>query len=71
MIEILKNATIVYIDGVKERFDAVRLTDKMVITGHILKSNGSVEFKEYGFISRKNIKTIYNGNKIKIERMST
>ncbi len=71
MIEILKNATIVYIDGVKERFDAVRLTDKMVITGHILKSNGSVEFKEYGFISRKNIKTIYNGNKIKIQNMTT
>jgi predicted nucleotidyltransferase len=71
MIEILKNATIVYIDGVKERFDAVRLTDKMVITGHILKSNGSVEFKEYGFISRKNIKTIYNGNKIKIHNMTT
>jgi predicted nucleotidyltransferase len=71
MIEILKNATIVYIDGVKERFDAVRLTDKMVITGHILKSNGSVEFKEYGFISRKNVKTIYNGNKIKIQNMTT
>ena len=71
MIEILKNATIVYIDGVKERFDAVRLTDKMVITGHILKSNGSVEFKEYGFISRKNVKTIYNGNKIKVQNMTT
>ena len=71
MIEILKNATIVYIDGVKERFDAVRLTDKMVITGHILKSNGSVEFKEYGLISRKNIKTIYNGNKIKIQKITT
>jgi hypothetical protein len=71
MIEILKNATIVYIDGVKERFDAVRLTDKMVITGHILKSKESVEFKEYGFISRKNIKTIYNGNKIKINKITT
>ena len=71
MIEILKNATIVYIDGVKERFDAIRMTKKMVITGHILQSNGSVEFKEYGFISRKNIKTIYNGNKIKIQSMTT
>lgn len=71
MIEILKNATIVYIDGVKERFDAIRMTKKMVITGHIQNSNGSVEFKEYGLISRKNIKTIYNGNKIKIQSMTT
>jgi hypothetical protein len=71
MIEILKNATIVYIDGVKERYDAIRMTDKMVITGHILKSNGSVEFKEYGFILRQNIKTIYNGTKIKLQRMTT
>ena len=67
MFEILKNATIVYIDGVKERFDAIRMTDKLVITGHILKSNGSSEFKEFGFISRSNKKEIYNGQKIKVQ----
>lgn len=69
MIEILKNATIVYIDGVKERFDAIRMADKRVITGRIFKSNGTEEFRECGFISRQNIKQIYNGNKIKIQRM--
>ena len=71
MFEILKNATIVYIDGVKERYDAIRMTDKMVITGHILKSNGSAEFKEYGFILRQNIKKIYNGTKIKVSKLTT
>ena len=71
MIEILKNATIVYIDGVKERFDAIRMTDKMVITGRILKTNGTVEFKEYGFISRQNVKQIYNGTKLKLQKMTT
>lgn len=71
MIEILKNATIVYIDGIKERFDAIRMTDKMVITGRILKTNGTEEFKEYGFISRQNIKQIYNGSKIKIQKITT
>jgi hypothetical protein len=71
MFEILKNATIVYIDGVKERFDAIRMTDRMVITGYIQKKNGSAEFKEYGFISRKNIKEIYNGNKIKVQKLTT
>lgn len=71
MFEILKNATIVYIDGVKERFDAIRMTDKMVITGHILKSNGSTEFKEFGFISRRNIKEIYNGTKIEVKKLIT
>ena len=71
MIEILKNATIVYIDGVKERFDAICMTDKRVITGRILKTNGTEEFKEHGFISRQNIKQIYNGTKIKIQRITT
>jgi len=42
MIEILKNATIIYIDGVKERFDAICMTDKRILTGRILKINGKV-----------------------------
>jgi len=45
LIEILKNATIVYIDGVKERFDAIQITDTKAITGRIIKVNGSEEFK--------------------------
>lgn len=71
MIEIMINATIVYIDGVKERFDAIRLTANKVITGRIFKTNGTEEFEEYGFISRKNIKHIYNGSKKKLFNNTT
>ena len=71
MIEVLENATIVYIDGVKERFDALCITAERVITGRILKENGSEEFKDCGFISRENIKHIYNGSKRKMQRMKT
>jgi hypothetical protein len=69
MIEIMKNATIVYIDGVIERFDAILMTDKKVITGRIFEIEGREEFKECGFISRENIKHIYNGSKKRIQRM--
>ena len=71
MIEVLENATIVYTDGIKERFDAVRLTAKKVITGRIHRRNGTEEFKEFGFISRQNIKQIYNGSKKKIQIMDS
>ncbi|KYK25997.1 hypothetical protein AYK20_09205 [Thermoplasmatales archaeon SG8-52-1] len=71
MIEVLENVTIVYVDGVKERFDALRLTSRRVITGRIIKTNGTEEFKECGFISRENIKQIYNGTKRKIKSMET
>jgi hypothetical protein len=71
MIDVLVNVTIVYVDGVKERFDALRLTSKRVITGRIIKSNGTEEFKECGFISKQNIKQIYNGTKRKMEMMET
>ena len=69
MIEVLENATIVYTDGIKERFDAIRLSTKNVITGRILRKNGTEEFKQCGFISRQNIKQIYNGSKKKIQIM--
>jgi hypothetical protein len=59
----MENATVVYTDGVKEKFKAVYLTDKRLITGKIHISNGTEEFREYGFISRNNIKHIYNGSK--------
>lgn len=65
MVEVLENATIVYIDGVKERFDAICLTANRIITGRIFKIDGTEEFKECGFISRQNIKQIYNGSKRK------
>ena len=60
MIEVMENATIVYTDGVKEQFEAIYLTDKRIITGRIFNRNGKEEFKEYGIISRQNIKEIYN-----------
>jgi len=69
MIEILENATIVYNDGVKEQFEAICLTDKKVITGRIFKDGGKEEFVDYGFISRRNIRHIYNGSKRKIKRI--
>jgi hypothetical protein len=71
MIEVMENVTIVYIDGVKERYDAIHMTAKKVITGRIFKIDGMEEFKECGFISRQNIKQIYNGSKRKIQRMES
>jgi hypothetical protein len=71
MIEVLENVTIVYTDGVKERFDALRLTNKRIVTGRIIKNNGTEEFKNCGFISRHNIKQIYNGSKKKIQMMKS
>lgn len=69
MIEILENATIVYNDGVKEQFEAVCLANNKVITGRILKEGKKEKFVDYGFISKRNIKHIYNGCKRKIQRL--
>ena len=63
MVEILENATVVYVDGIKERFDAICVTGNRIITGRIFKRGKTEEFKECGFISRQNIKHIYNGSK--------
>jgi len=71
MIEVLVNATVVYNDGVKERFDAILITKKRIITGRIFRKEQSEEFKECGFIPRPNIKQIYNGSKKKIQRMES
>ena len=65
MIEILQNATVIYTDGVREQFDAMRLTDKWVIIGRIIDG----EFVDYGVISRQNIKEINEGTKRKIYKM--
>ena len=71
MIEILENATIVYIDGVKEQFDAIRLTHKRIITGRIFKNGETEEFVDCGFISRRNIKQIYDGSRRKIRKLKS
>ena len=69
LIEILKNATIIYNDGVKERYDAIQVTDRKIVTGRVLKVGKTEKFGAYGFISRKNIKQIYDGSKKKIAKM--
>lgn len=71
MVEIMENVTIVYIDGVKERFDAICMTAKKIITGRIFEIDGREEFKEYGFIPRQNVEQIYNGSKRKVQRMES
>lgn len=69
MIEILENVTVVYIDGVKERFDAIHLTENRAITGRIFTAEGKERFMQNGFISRRNIKKIYNGTRRKVEKI--
>ena len=64
MIKIIENATIIYSDGVKEQFEAVRLIDKGVIIGRVLDG----EFMDCGFIPQHNIKHIKNGMKRKIPK---
>jgi len=67
VIEIIKNATVIYTDGVKEQFEAVRMTDKGVIIGRVLDN----EFLDCGFISKGNIKKITDGVKKKIPILKT
>ncbi len=55
------NATVIYTDGIKEQFEAVRRTEKGVIIGRILEG----QFVDCGFISKRNIKQIKNGGKKK------
>jgi hypothetical protein len=50
-------ATVIYTDGMKEQFEAVRRTEKGVIIGRILEG----QFVDCGFISKRNIKQITNG----------
>ena len=53
--EILENAIIIYSNGKKELFRAIKLTKEGIITGRIM-NNG--EFIDAGFIAKTNIKTI-------------
>ena len=67
--EIIENATIIYTDNVSEFFDAIRINDKGVIIGRILKIDKTEEFIECGFIPLYNIIKIKNGSKRKIYKM--
>lgn len=48
------HTTVIYTDGFKEQFEALRQTEKGVIIGRILEG----QFVECGFISKRNIKEI-------------
>lgn len=52
--EILKNATVIYIDGSSEQFETIRLTKKGPVIGRIIDG----KFITYGFIFTSNIKEI-------------
>ena len=52
--EIMLHPTVIYTDGIKEQFEAVRQTEKGVIIGRILEG----KFVDCGFISKRNIKEI-------------
>ena len=56
--EILVNVTVIFTDGTKELFNAVRINKKRVKYGRILNN----KFEDYGFILPCNIKEIYNGS---------
>ena len=62
MTDIITNATVVYTDGVREQFEAVRMTDKGVIIGRIIDG----EIVEYGYISKNSIKEIRNNGGKKV-----
>lgn len=64
-MKILENAIVTYNDGIKEKFDAVRKTQKGAVIIRILNTNGKREFIECGYISNDNIKRI-TGNKKEI-----
>ena len=53
------NATVIYTDGIKENFEAIRQTEKGVILGRIIDG----EFVDCGFISKRNIKQIKHNGK--------
>jgi hypothetical protein len=55
--DILGNVTIIYNDGKRVIFDAIRVIDKGVTIGRIIDG----DFLDCGFISKKNIKEIRNG----------
>lgn len=73
-IEVVEGAIVVYIEGQKELFDVVQITDRGVIIGRILKINKKERpyvkcrevFMESGFIPSGNIIRIEGGTRRKI-----
>jgi len=59
-MKIIHNAMVVYTNGVIERFDALKITDKGAETGKIIDG----KFQSYGFIPMVNIKKIISGDRI-------
>ena len=57
-MDIRKNVTVIYTDGVQETFEALKLNEKGAIIGRIIDG----EFMDYGFISKRNIKEIKSNN---------
>ncbi len=55
-MKIIKQATVVYTDGITEYFEAIKIVEKGVIIGRIIDG----EFLDCGFISKRNIKEIKN-----------
>ena len=62
VIEIIENATVIYSDNVKEQFEALRITERGVMIGKIIKG----KFEAFGFIPKHSIKQIKNGKNKKI-----
>jgi len=54
--KIIRNATVVYTDGISEQFEALRLTQKGTVIGRIIND----KFVAYGFIPKTNIKEFKN-----------
>lgn len=55
-MKIIKQATVVYTDGIMEHFEAVKVINKGVIIGRIIDG----KFLDCGFISKRNIREIKN-----------
>ena len=62
IVKVLRNATVIYINGDREIVDAIYVTKNGVYTGRIMED----KFMECGFISRHSIKKILNGSKKKM-----
>ena len=53
-----KNVTVVYTDCIEEVFEAIQITEKGIVIGRMYDN----EFFPYGFIPKKNIKSLKNRN---------
>ena len=58
MKNIIKDATVIFTDGDKECFDAIRITYNGVFIGKIIDGR----FEDYGYIPKHSIKEISNGD---------